>query len=152
MTENRYRAHGETTPGGDAHITTLAATIPFDGSRTMGEDVPGPAHLLASALAACVLKNVERFSHMLPFEYSAASVDVELERQDSPPRIIRADYTLDITTDEPAPRCELLLKNIGKFGTISNTLALACELSGSMRARRINGDVEEVGATPPRET
>ena len=53
--KTRYHAHGVTAPGGEARITTLAATIPFDGSPTMGEEVPGPAHLLASALAACVL-------------------------------------------------------------------------------------------------
>ena len=144
MTATPYTAHGETEPGGDAHVTTLAATIPFDGSRGMGDEVPGPAHLLASALAACVLKNVERFGHMLPFDYSAASVDVTLERQNSPPRIIRSSYTLDVTTDEPAARCLLLHRNVKKFGTISNTLALASELSGSLRAHRSDGSVEEI--------
>ncbi|MFT7582333.1 MAG: putative OsmC-like protein [Myxococcota bacterium] len=144
MTAQHYRARGETEPGGNAHVTTLAATILFDGSRSMGVEVPGPAHLLASALAACVLKNVERFSHMLPFEYSSASVDVLLERQDSPPRIVRSSYVLDVDTDEPAARCRLLRRNIQRFGTISNTLALATELSGSMRARRASGDFETI--------
>ena len=110
----------------------------------MGDTLPGPAHLLASALAACVLKNVERFSHMLPFEYAGALVDVELERQDKPPRIVRASYRLVVDTDEPTARCRLLHKNIAKFGTISNTLALACALSGSMQARRPSGDVEDI--------
>jgi uncharacterized OsmC-like protein len=144
MTTNLYRARGENRPGGDANIKTLAATIPFDGSQGMGDEVPGPAHLFASALAACILKNVERFSHMLPAEYSHASVEVELERQDSPPRIIRATYQLDVDTDEPTARCELFHKNIVKYGTISNTVALACELSGSMRAHRSDGQVEEI--------
>ncbi|MFT5353387.1 MAG: putative OsmC-like protein [Polyangiales bacterium] len=152
MTVKRYCAHGETQPGGDAHITTLAATISFDGSQSMGDEVPGPAHLLASALAACVLKNVERFSHVLPFEYSRASVEVELERQDRPPRIVRAHYILDVVTDEPAHRCKLLHKNIAKFGTISNTLALACELTGSMRARRADGGVEAIESIFPKGT
>lgn len=151
MTSNLYRAHGETKPGGDAHVETLAATIPFDASPSMGDEVPGPAHLLASSLAACVLKNVERFSHMLPFAYSGASVDVELERQDRPPRIVRATYTLHVDTDEPAARCRLLHKNVRKFGTISNTLALACDLSGSMHARRGDGGVEEIESKPSRE-
>lgn len=142
--DSRYLASGQTQPGGDAQITTLAATIPFDGSQTVGDEVPGPAHLLASALAACVLKNVERFSQMLPFEYSGASVEVVLERQDNPPRIIRASYELEVDTDEAADRCRLLHKNIRKYGTISNTLALACTLAGSMRARRSDGRVEDV--------
>lgn len=141
---NRYRAHGKTQPGGEAHINTQEATIAFDGSRTMGTEVPGPAHLMASALAACILKNVERYSHILPFEYSSATVEVELEREESPPLIIRATYALEINTDEPSPRCKLFHKNILKYGTISNTLALACELSGSMRARRADGDTEKI--------
>ena len=141
---NLHRAHGETQPGGDAHVETLAATISFDGSQSMGDSVPGPAHLLASSLAACVLKNVERFSHMLPFTYGRATVDVQLTRQSRPPRIVSASYQLDVDTDEPAHRCELLHRNIRKFGTISNTLAAACPLSGSMRARRSDGEVEEI--------
>ena len=144
MTENLYRAHGETFPGGNAQIKTLAATIAFDGSPTMGDQVPGPAHLLASSLASCVLKNVERFSQMLPFAYSAATVEVELERTDNPPRIVRASYVLEVDTDEPAARCRLFHKNIMKFGTISNTLAAACELSGSMRVRRGDGTTDEI--------
>ncbi len=148
MTQNLYRAHGEASPGGNAHINALAATIPFDGSSSMGAAVPGPAHLLASALAACVLKNVERFSHILPFAYTGATVDVTLERQDNPPRITRASYVLDISTDEPAARCRLLHRNIAKFGTISNTLALACEVLGSVRAHREDGGVEPIDDAP----
>ncbi|MFT4977636.1 MAG: putative OsmC-like protein [Myxococcota bacterium] len=149
MTANHYFARGETRPGGEAHMTALAATIPFDGSKTMGESVPGPAHLLAASLGACLLKNVERFSHMLPFEYSRASVEVAFIRQHSPPRILRAPYTLDVDTSEPAHRCSLLHRNIVKFGTISSTLAQACELSGSLRAHRPGGDIEAFDLPPP---
>lgn len=71
----------------------------------MGEAVPGPAHLLAGALAACLLKNVERFHHMLPFAYTAASAEVELERRDAPPAIVRVRYRLQVHSDEPSSRC-----------------------------------------------
>lgn len=144
-----YRAQGENQPGGEARVETLAATITFDGSQSMGDSVPGPAHLLAASLAACVLKNVERFSHILPFAYQRATVDVQLTRQSRPPRIVSATYQLDVDTDEPAHRCALLHKNIRKFGTISNTLALACTLSGSMSARRSTGQVEEIETDSP---
>ncbi|KIG16499.1 hypothetical protein DB30_04412 [Enhygromyxa salina] len=144
MTSNIYRARGDNQPGVTGRIHTLAAQIEFDGSPTMGDAVPGPAHLLAASLAACVLKNVERFGQMLPFAYSAAQVDVELERQDAPPRIIRASYELRVHTDEPAVRCALLHKNIRKFGTISNTLAQACALEPVMLALRTDGSVTRV--------
>ena len=146
MTTNLYRAKGFNAPGTDAKIETLQATIAFDGSQGMGDAVPGPAHLLASSLAACLLKNVERFHHMLPFAYSAAEVEVELERRDAPPAIVRTGYVLEVHTDEPAQRCALLHKNVRKFGTITNTLAAACELEGTLRALRSDGSVEEFSA------
>lgn len=146
MTTNLYKAKGSNAPGGDAQVETLQATIEFDGSQGMGDAVPGPAHLLAGSLAACLLKNVERFHHMLPFEYTQATAEVELERRDSPPAIVRASYVLEVQTDEPAPRCELLHKNVRKYGTITNTLDAACELTGTLRAVRADGSAEEFSA------
>lgn len=142
MATNRYAARGVNEPGGNAYIDTLGPSIPFDGSQGMGGSLPGPAHLLAGSLAACVLKNVERFGHMLPFEYRSASVEVVLERQDAPPRIVRASYVLDVHTEEAVSRCALLHKNIRKFGTITNTLAATCPLEGTLRAVRSDGQVD----------
>ena len=129
-----YTADGENVPGGAATIASRASTIAFDGSAGTGELLPGPADLLAAALAACILKNVERFSGLLPFTYQHARVHVELERQEPPPRIVRARYTLRINTNEPDHRVQLLHRNILRFGTITNTLAAACELEGTILA------------------
>ncbi len=128
----RYSVDAENRPGGAATIASRASTIHFDGSATTGEQLPGPADLLAAALAACILKNVERFSGILPFYYRHARVHVEVEREEPPPRIVRARYTLQIETDEPDHRVELLHRNIIRHGTITNTLAAACELSGTI--------------------
>ena len=144
MTTTIYSAKGFNSPGGAARIEALQATIAFDGSPGMGDAVPGPAHLLAGAFAACLLKNVERFHTMLPFEYSEASVEIELERQDAPPAIVRATYVLEVHSDEPLARCALLHKNVRKYGTVTNTLAAACELEGSLRVVRSDGSVETV--------
>jgi len=144
MNTNTYRAHGENRPGGEGNVETLEARIAFDGSQGMGEVHPGPAHLLAGSLAACLLKNVERFHHVLPFEYTLATASIELERRDSPPAIVKARYTLEIHTDEPVTRCDLLHRNVRKFGTITNTLAAACSVEGTLRAVRSNGAVETV--------
>jgi hypothetical protein len=43
-------------------------------------------------------------------------------------------YHLRVVTDEPPARVELLHKNVRKFGTITNTLAAACELTGTIEA------------------
>ena len=55
----------------------------------------------------------------------------------SPPPIVRARYRLRIETDEPQRRVELLHRNILRFGTITNTLAAACELTGTIVAERV---------------
>jgi hypothetical protein len=81
-----------------------------------------------------MLKNVERFAAILPFRYQQAQIEVEVEREEPPPRIVCARYTLTIATDEPAHRLDLLHRNILRFGTITNTLASACELTGTVRA------------------
>ena len=120
--------------GGVATIAARATTIAFDGSASTGELLPGPADLLAAALAACILKNVERFSTILPFRYQRAHVHVQVQRQEPPPRIACASYALRIVTDEPDQRVELLHRNILRFGTITNTLAAACELDGTIHA------------------
>lgn len=93
---------------------------------------PGPAELLAGAFAACLLKNVARSSAMLPFAYESADVTVTLHRQDAPPRFTALEYTLHLVTPEPAHRVELLHRNLQKFGTVYNTIAAVCEVSGSV--------------------
>jgi uncharacterized OsmC-like protein len=130
----RYAVDAESGPGGAATISSRTSTIAFDGSAATGELLPGPADLLAAALAACILKNVERFSGLLPFRYERARVHVELEREEPPPRIVRARYALRVVTDEPAQRLELLHRNIVRFGTVTNTLAAACDVSGTIAA------------------
>jgi uncharacterized OsmC-like protein len=129
-----YSVQAECRAGGEATVRSRASNIPFDGSAQTGQTLPGPADLLCAALSACILKNVERFSHLLPFRYESASVEVTAEREEPPPRIVRMRYRLRVVTDEASVHVELLHKNIRKFGTISNTLAVACELTGEIEA------------------
>jgi uncharacterized OsmC-like protein len=123
-----------TRPGGPSTVAARTSSIDFDGSAQAGETLPGPSELLCAALSACILKNVERFSHRLPFRYESASIEVTAEREEPPPRIVRVSYHLRVVTDEPPGRVDLLHRNIRKFGTITNTLAAACELTGTIEA------------------
>lgn len=129
-----YVATGRVTAGGQGSLRTHGADLAFDGTTGRVADLPGPADLLCAALSACLLKNVERFAHLLPFRYTTASVRVEAEREEPPPRIARIRYELRVTTDEPAARVDLLRRNIEKFGTITNTLRAACDVSGVLIA------------------
>lgn len=149
MANNEYVVHAKNAPGGHGEIVARGVSLSFDGSQSNDLAAPGPADLLASALAACVLKNVERFSNILPFEYRSASVQVTLGRQDSPPKIVRGRYELRIETDEPTVRCDLLHRNVAKFGTISNTLALSFDLVGVLTVVRSTGEAESVTSSAP---
>ncbi len=128
----RYEVSASVLKGGAATAKAKQSAIRFDGSAQQDPALPGPAELLAAAFAACALKNVERFSKILPFHYESASIHVVAEREEPPPRIVSIRYTLKIDTDESANRVELLHRNLRKFGTVYNTLAAACHVNGEI--------------------
>lgn len=131
-----YRVHGLSRPGGHGKIRCNSTDIKVDTGSISDGFRPGPAELVCASLAACLLKNIERYSEMLPFDYDVASVEVEALRQEAPPRMTMMHYRIEVVTDEPDHRIELLHRNIKKFRTITNTLAAACELKGEMVAVR----------------
>lgn len=127
-----YTVHAQRVELGVSSARTRSAEIRFDTGVELSDALFGPADLLGAAFAACLLKNVERFSHLLPFHYESATAHVMLEREDRPPRIARIRYELRLATDEPAHRVELLRRNLTTFGTIYNTLAATCEVTGEI--------------------
>jgi uncharacterized OsmC-like protein len=124
---------------GISATTSKQELIEFDTSAGECDALPGPADLLTMAFAACVLKNVERFSQILPFRYENASIKVVAERQDAPPKMTRVTYSLRLVTDEPEQRIDLLHLNIRRHGTIFNTLAATCDVSGELLVERPSG-------------
>ena len=105
-TTQTYQATGCVRAGGEGHLDARGVVTSFDGSAGRLESLPGPADVLCAALCACILKNVERFSHMLPFRYDSASIEVVAERAEPPPRIVRMRYRLRVVTEEPPHRVE----------------------------------------------
>ncbi len=131
---SRYRAVARVNQRGVATGLVKGIHVDFDVSRERSDELPGPAELLALSFGACILKNVERFSHLLSFTYEGAEVIVEAERQDDPPRFTKITYELRVRTAEGPHRVELLHKNVRRFGTVYNTLAASCEVEGSIVA------------------
>jgi uncharacterized OsmC-like protein len=129
-----YDVRASTLGEGVSVANVKDAAIRFDSSPQQSPSLPGPADLLTAAFAACILKNVERMSELLPFRYHDAQVEVTAERQDSPPKMTKINYVLRIVTDEPARRVELLHQNIREHGTIYNTLAAVCDVHGEITA------------------
>jgi uncharacterized OsmC-like protein len=100
-----------------------------------GGVTPGlnPVEMLMSAVAACMIKGIERVAPMINFTFTGASVELEAVRQDSPPKVESIRYVLTVATDETDERLALLHQNLMKFGTIYNTVAAGTDLAGEIR-------------------
>ncbi len=123
-------AHSE--KGEEAYVEANNTTFSFDASAGRAANLPNPAELLLSSLAACMLKNVARFSEILKYEYARAEVEISGLRNDSPPFMSAINYVLKIESDMGEKKLHLLHKNILKFGTITNTLAKVAKLNGTI--------------------
>lgn len=108
------------------------AEVVLDTDIAGRDDALNPVELLLAALAACMIKGIERVAPMIHFQYEAVEVTLEAIRQDAPPRLIEIRYELKVATDETAQRLELLHTNVQKYGTIFNTLAAATPINGTI--------------------
>ncbi len=118
-----------------SEATAKQATIAIDTDVKGRLDAFNPAELLLASIAACLLKGVERVAPMINFHLRGAEVNLHATRQDSPPKILSVEYDLIVDTDESDHRLELLHTNIRKYGTISNTVATAVHLQGTIRKK-----------------
>ncbi len=128
VTADRINAHGSLARCKDATIT-------LDTDVKGRNDAFNPAELMLAALAACMIKGIERVIPILDFSLSGIEVRVHGERQDSPPRMTAIDYEIIVDSDESDRRLELLHTNVCKFGTIFNTVSAATKLTGRMLRR-----------------
>lgn len=110
-----------------------AAEVPLDTDLAGRPDAFNPAELLLAALAACMLKGIERVAPMLQLTFRGAHVSIRGVRQDVPPRFASIAYEITIDTDASDQRLELLHTNVRKFGTVFNTVAPGTELRGTLR-------------------
>ena len=122
----RLDAHGSRAQCKDAEIT-------LDTDIAGRADAFNPAELLLAALAACMIKGIERVTPMLKFQLRGVNVRLHGVRQDTPPKMLSITYELTVDTDESDRRLELLHQNVKKYGTVFNTVAPGTELTGSIR-------------------
>ena len=122
----------------DAHgslAVTKQAQVALDTDPGGRQDAFNPAELLLAALAAGVLKGIERVTPMLRFELRGVEITVRGLRQDAPPLLASIGYEIVVDTDEADRRLELLHSNVRKYGTVYNTLAADTTLTGTLRRK-----------------
>jgi uncharacterized OsmC-like protein len=128
VTAKRLDAHGSVAQCKEAEVV-------LDTDVNGRSDAFNPAELFLAAIAACMLKGIERVKPMLKFDLRGVEVKLHAVRQDSPPKLVSVEYELIVDTDEDDRRLELLHTNVRKFGTIFNTVAAATRLEGRMVRR-----------------
>ena len=128
ITAQRIDDHGSIVQCKDAELV-------IDTDLKGRADAFNPAELLLAAVAACILKNMERVAPIIHFEYSGVTIKVHGERQDSPPRMSRIDYENIVDSDESEHKRELMHQNIRTFGTVYNTVAPGTQLSGTIKKK-----------------
>lgn len=128
VSARRLNSHGAVASAKSAEIT-------LDTDLAGRADAFNPAELLLAAVAACMIKGIERVTPMIQFQLRGVEVSLHGVRQDSPPKLVSIDYELIVDTDESDQRLELLHKNVRKYGTISNTIAEAVHLHGTIRRK-----------------
>ena len=119
---------GSEASAGDARLI-------LDTGMAGRPDAFNPAELLLASLAACMIKGAERVAPMIKFDLRGLEVSLHGQRQDSPPKMVSITYELIVDTDETDQRLDLLHKNVRKYGTISNTIAEATNLQGTIRRK-----------------
>jgi uncharacterized OsmC-like protein len=130
-----YRVTAERVDANGSLAHTKNAEILLDTAMEGRTDAFNPAELFLAALAACMIKGIERVTPMLNFQLRGVEISLHAVRQDAPPKIISVDYELVVDTGEEDRRLELLHTNVRKFGTIFNTVAAATKLEGVIRRK-----------------
>ena len=133
-----YSVEARRTDARGSVATTKNAALVLDTCLEGRPDAFNPAELLLAAIAACMIKGIERVAPMLHFQFRGVEVRLHGVRQDSPPFMSSITYDLIVDTDEDDRRLELLHQNVRKYGTISNTVAAATKLEGKIvRAKTV---------------
>jgi uncharacterized OsmC-like protein len=129
----KYSCKANSSSKNNASIKIKQSEIIFGITPESVDNLPNPAELFLGSFSACILKNVERFSVLMNFEYTNAEIIVNSTRLEKPPRMDEINYELRIYSQDNNLNINLLKKNIEKFGTIFNTVKSSCSIVGEIK-------------------
>lgn len=122
----------------DAHgsrVSCKDAKLVLDTDLAGRRDALNPAEPLLAALAACMLKSIERVTPILNFSLRGVRVSIHGVRQDVLPRMESITYEIVVDTDEVDRRLELLHDNVRNYGTVFNTVAPGTDVTGHVHCK-----------------
>ncbi len=97
-------------------------------------DALNPVELLLAALAACIIKGIERVAPSISLDYEGVQVSLTAHRPVDEARIEDITYAVVVSTTADQNKLDLLHKNLMKHGTIYNTVKSGTKLSGTVTA------------------
>ena len=130
-----YRIEARRIDGHGSLATAKQAEVTLDTDPAGRQDAMNPVELLLSALAACMIKGIERMIPMLHVQIDGVTLTIEADRQDAPPKLTAIRYAIEVDSPETDQRLDLLHRNVLKYGTISNTLGAAVPMTGTLRRK-----------------
>ncbi|MDT0556169.1 OsmC family protein [Patiriisocius hiemis] len=131
-----YSISATAAPKKEGVVNLNETFTPFGISKNVQQALPSPAHLFLGSLAACILKNIHRFSIMMNFDYQEATIIVSSNYAQKPSRLENINYKVEIVSNEDRINTLLLQRNLSKFGTIYNMIASSTEVSGTVTHKR----------------
>jgi uncharacterized OsmC-like protein len=131
-----YTVTAQRIDGHGSEARTKDTVLTLDTDVNGRPDAFNPAELFLASIAACMIKGIERMIPLLKFQLRGVEVKLHGVRQDSPPKMVSITYELIVDTEEDDRRLALLHANVRKYGTISNTVAAAAKLEGTIRRKQ----------------
>lgn len=128
-----FAVNAQRTDAHGSEALCKSARITLDTDLAGRADAFNPAELLLAALAACMIKGIERVTPILKFDLRGVQVRVHGVRQDVPPKMESIRYEILVDTDESEQRLTLLHDNVKKYGTVFNTVSVGTDLGGVLR-------------------
>jgi uncharacterized OsmC-like protein len=115
-------------------IHSKETEIVIDTGLAGRPDALNPVELLLAALAACIIKGIDRVAGTIGISYDSVNVALTAHRPEDEARIEDISYVVTIGTDADQGKLDLLHKNIERHGTIYNTVKSGTSLSGKVVA------------------
>jgi uncharacterized OsmC-like protein len=117
----------------------------WDGvlNATPDDDIDGPSPIeaLLAAVAACFVRNLHSTAESAHIVFDRVELHLAAERSDDPPAVTAVRLDAELSTSAPLKTASRVVELALRYGTITRTVARACQLE--VRAS-INGTPLEV--------
>ena len=81
----KYTITARSKPNEKAYSYAKKFKVYFDDKTKSQKDLPNPAELLITSVAACMMKNINRYAKILSYDFEEVEITMTGFRNDAPP-------------------------------------------------------------------